>query len=277
MLPDVGPAVGDELPRGPSGEPGRADGTRKWISKWDGLPVVVSELPSADVPASAPVVDTLDAFKEALDLVLDEYLNGFDPSEAARCILELRVRAAASHATPPAGLPEPTRGTLAARVVRQPAPPLATGCLFVFSHASQRSLAALFVPGCHLPRPPPLGPLSATCSSPVAPFSPSLPATPCLGLPSLTSRPAGPAHAPQVEYTPPRTPQAPELDCPPPFPSPRLRSSTCTSSSAACSAQWTRPTASASSSPSSSPLCTPGTSSSRLTRRTGSTHCCRSA
>eukprot|EP00962_Isochrysis_galbana_P033288 scaffold11117_cov79-Isochrysis_galbana.AAC.1 len=164
MLPDVGPSGGDELPRGPSGDPGRADGTHKWISKWDGLPVVVSELPSADVPASALVVDTLDAFKEALDLVLDEYLNGFDPSEAARCILELRVRArpttrhaagsSKARARLPTSSPRQRRPHAIGRPVsflaRFPAPLpwcLRRGCgTFVFSHVFRGFLAARVSP-----------------------------------------------------------------------------------------------------------------------------------
>jgi len=91
MVKDVQPD--EELPSGPSDQPGSAAGTRKWISKWDGQPLLVSELPSADVSGSAIVVDTIERFKEALDLCLDEYLNGFDPTEAVRCILDMQASA----------------------------------------------------------------------------------------------------------------------------------------------------------------------------------------
>jgi len=88
------PAGGEEaLPRGPSGDVGRraVPGTRRWISKGDGdMQLVVSEL-AVPEGSGAPVVETVEGFKQAFDLIVDEYLNGFDASEACRCVLELQA------------------------------------------------------------------------------------------------------------------------------------------------------------------------------------------
>ena len=90
------PATGDELPRGPTGG---SDGlrTRKWVSKYDGTPIEVSEV-SGSPRANCAAPLTAEAFKEALDYCIDEYLNGFDAHEAVRCIGELQASGGSRHA-----------------------------------------------------------------------------------------------------------------------------------------------------------------------------------